>query len=145
MRIARDPPRTSGTFNGALHVCNGIFGVGAIWAVLPLTNAFGLPFDEGSGRFRSVVNNDEKCVPLARANHVQFHWGFGRGEHSFACARTHRSTRQLQALLASDEVPRFRSGVCMRWDIGFRAEICFVDDDLVAGRRRESLGVGLFP
>ena len=100
-----------------------------------MTNAFGPPVDESGGRFRRVVNNDEKCVPLSRANHVQFHGGIGRGKHSFAAASTLCSTRQFQALLASEQIPRFRSGVCMHWDNGFRAEVCLIDDDLVAGPR----------
>jgi len=104
-----------------------------IWAVLLLTKAFGQPVDEGGNRFRRIVNNDEKCVPLPRTNHFQFHGDFGRGEHSFAYASTHRSTGQLQALLAGEQVPRLWSGVCVHWDISFRAKVCFLDDDLVAG------------
>jgi hypothetical protein len=38
-------------------------------------------------------------------------------------------------MFAGEQVPRLRSGMCARGNNGFRAEVCFVDDDLIAGPR----------
>jgi hypothetical protein len=55
---------------GAFNVPQRDFGVAAIWAVLLLTNAFGLPVDESDGRFRRVVNKDPSIRPRLYRDYI---------------------------------------------------------------------------
>jgi hypothetical protein len=114
-------------------------------ALLFSAKALGLPVDESVPGFRGVMDNDEERVALLRADDIELHGCFcGRGGGGLAGASAHGSIRQLNALLPGKKKPSFRSGMLVRHDLGFRAEVGFGNDDLIARtrrNRREQIGL----
>ena len=82
------------------------------------------------------MDDEEERVALCRADDIESHRSFGGRGHCFAGPCAHRSTRQLEALLAGEEKPSLWPGVLVRDYVCFRAKVGFSDDDLVAGTRR---------